>query len=286
MFLIGEFSKIARVSRRMLYYYEEEELLAPAYIDETTGYRYYSASQIPRLNRILALKKLGLTLRQIRRLLDKNISTDEIRGMLTMKKAQLEQQVADELAQIDEIEAHLQQIDVDGSLENYDVILKPIPVQPALMVREIFPDLASCGEGMMEMIEILPSKVDPNNLKYLTIVWHSVAYETENIDAQIGYILNSPMSEKIMCGSRILEATTLPAIETVASITRLNPTSAPVGIYFQQLGNWIEAHNYTIDGSYREVFLELKLGKIPEVVIDVQFPVKKALSSSDKPLLN
>lgn len=285
MFLIGEFSKIARVSRRMLYYYEEEELLAPAYIDERTGYRYYSASQIPRLNRILALKKLGLTLRQIQRLLDKNISTDEIRGMLTMKKAQLEQQVVDELAQIDEIEAHLQQIDVDGLLENYDVILKPIPAQSALMVREIFPDLTSCGEGIMEMIEILPSKVNPNNLKYLTIVWHSVAYETENIDAQIGYILNSPMSEKIMCGSRILEPTTLPAIDTVASTTRLNPTSAPVGIYFQQLGNWIESHNYTIVGSYREVFLELKLGKIPEVVIDVQFPVKKFLSSSDKPLL-
>lgn len=270
----------------MLYYYEEEGLLAPAYIDGATGYRYYSASQIPRINRILALKKLGLTLRQIQRLLDKHISTDEIRGMLEMKKAQLEQQIEDELAQIDEIEVHLQQIDANGLLENYDVILKPIPAQPALMVREIFPDMASCGKAIMEMIERLPSIVNPNNLKYLVIVWHSEGYETEEIDAQIGYILHTSMREKVMCGIRILEPTTLPAVESVASTTRLNPTSAPAGIYFQQLGNWIETHNYRIVGAYREVFLELKLGNPPEVVIDVQFPVKKILSSGDKPLLN
>lgn len=286
MFLIGEFSKIARVSRRMLYYYEEEGLLTPTYVDDITGYRYFSASQIPRINRILALKKLGLTLRQIRRMLDDNISTNEIRGMLTMKKAQLEQQVEDELAQINEIEAHLQQIDVEGLLENYDVVLKSIPVQPALMFREIFSNMDRCGEAIMEIVETLPSKVNPNTLKYLAIVWHSESYETEDVDAQIGYILNATASEKVICGSRVLEPTTLPAIESVASTTRINPTSAPAGIYFQQLGNWIEAHDYKIVGSYREVFLELKLGKPPEVVIDVQFPVQKVLSDRDKPLLD
>ncbi len=285
MFLIGEFSKIARVSRRMLYYYEEEGLLAPAFIDELTGYRYYSASQIPRLNRILALKKLGLTLKQIQRLLDKNISADEIRGMLEMKKAQLEQRVEEELAQIDEIEAHLQQIDVDGLLEDYDIILKPIPEQPALMVQDVFPDISDFRKSIMDVIEILPRKVDQNKLKHLAIIWHSESYEEENIDAQVGYILNSPATKPVQCGSRILEPITIPAVEHAATTTRVNPQSAP-GIYFQQLGSWIETHNYKIDGAYREVFLELKLGATPEVVIDVQFPVKKALSSGDKPRLH
>lgn len=285
MFLIGEFSKIARVSRRMLYYYEEEGLLAPAHIDEQTGYRYYSASQIPRINRILALKKLGLTLKQIQRMLDKNISTDEIRGMLEMKKAQLEQQVEEELTQINEIEAHLEQIDVDGLLEDYDIILKPIPEQPALMVQEVFPDIIDFRKAIMDVIEIMPSKVDESKLKHLAIIWHSESYEEENIDAQIGYILNSPATKHVTCGSRILEPTTLPAVEYAATTTRVNPETAP-GVYFQQLGNWIETHKYQITGSYREVFLELKLGKTPEVVIDVQFPVKKVLQSGDKPLLD
>jgi DNA-binding transcriptional MerR regulator len=90
MFRIGEFSKIAQVSGRLLRYYDELGLLKPVRIDRETGYRYYSVEQLPRLNRILALKELGLTLDQIARLLEGSISTDEIRGMLIMKKAQIE----------------------------------------------------------------------------------------------------------------------------------------------------------------------------------------------------
>ena len=53
MFRIGEFSKIAQVSGRLLRYYDEIGLLIPESIDPETGYRYYSARQLPRLNRIL-----------------------------------------------------------------------------------------------------------------------------------------------------------------------------------------------------------------------------------------
>ena len=55
MFLTGGFSQIARISRRLLHYYDEIGLLKPALIDPHTGYRYYSAKQFPRLDRILAL---------------------------------------------------------------------------------------------------------------------------------------------------------------------------------------------------------------------------------------
>ena len=62
MFRIGEFSKIAQVSGRLLRYYDKLGLFKPIRIDPETGYRYYSAQQLPALNRILALKELGLTL--------------------------------------------------------------------------------------------------------------------------------------------------------------------------------------------------------------------------------
>ncbi|VAW43630.1 Transcriptional regulator, MerR family [hydrothermal vent metagenome] len=69
MFLIGEFSKISQVSKRLLHYYDDIGLLKPAHIEQASGYRYYSAKQLPRLNRILALKGLGLTLEQIKKML-------------------------------------------------------------------------------------------------------------------------------------------------------------------------------------------------------------------------
>ncbi|MBE9472709.1 MAG: MerR family transcriptional regulator, partial [Chloroflexi bacterium] len=70
MFKIGDFSRISQVSVKTLRYYDEIGLLKPAHVDRFTGYRYYSVDQSPRLNRILALKDLGLSLEQIARLLD------------------------------------------------------------------------------------------------------------------------------------------------------------------------------------------------------------------------
>ena len=42
MLKIGEFSKLSRISIRMLRYYDEMGLLVPETIDPFTGYRYYS----------------------------------------------------------------------------------------------------------------------------------------------------------------------------------------------------------------------------------------------------
>lgn len=65
MFKIGDFSRFSRVSVKTLRYYDEVGLLKPAKVDRFTGYRYYSAEQLPRLNRILALKDLGLPLEEV-----------------------------------------------------------------------------------------------------------------------------------------------------------------------------------------------------------------------------
>ena len=62
MFKIGEFSKLSQVTVKTLRYYDEIGLLKPAEVDRFTSYRYYSARQLPRLHRILALKDLGLSL--------------------------------------------------------------------------------------------------------------------------------------------------------------------------------------------------------------------------------
>ena len=111
MFRIGEFSHIAQVSGRLLRYYDEIGLLSPEYTDPQTGYRYYRAEQLPRLNRILVLKELGLGLEQIARLLGQHTSSEEIRGMLLPRKAQITQAMQDDLARLQLVEARLDQID-------------------------------------------------------------------------------------------------------------------------------------------------------------------------------
>ena len=49
MLKIGLFSKLSRVSIRMLRYYDEMGLLHPAYIDPESDYRYYREDQLPQI---------------------------------------------------------------------------------------------------------------------------------------------------------------------------------------------------------------------------------------------
>ena len=58
MLKIGEFSKLSRVSIRLLRHYDEAGLLAPASTDPFTGYRYYSEAQLPIANRITSYNKI------------------------------------------------------------------------------------------------------------------------------------------------------------------------------------------------------------------------------------
>ncbi len=107
VFRIGEFSTIAQVSGRQLRHYDQLGLLKPIYIDPETGYRYYSASQLPRLNRILALKELGLTLDQIGQFLEENVSADELRKMLHRKQEEIEQAMRESQMHLNYIETRI-----------------------------------------------------------------------------------------------------------------------------------------------------------------------------------
>src|SRR3982750_1709449 len=137
MFTVGEFSRLAQVSKRLLRYYDEFGLLKPLHTDRFTGYRYYSAEQLPQLNRILVLKDLGLALEQIRDILHNKVSADEIQGMLLLKKAEIEQQLQSEIQRIRNIESRLQSIRNAETHQPLDVVMKQIPAQPVLSVRTI-----------------------------------------------------------------------------------------------------------------------------------------------------
>lgn len=90
MFTIGDFARHGRVSVRMLRHYDATGLLRPAHVDPATGYRYYTAAQLARLNRVIALKDLGFTLQQVQEILDEKVTTEELRAMLRLRRAELE----------------------------------------------------------------------------------------------------------------------------------------------------------------------------------------------------
>lgn len=74
MYKIGDFSKRVNVPIKTLRYYDEIDLFKPSYIDDFTGYRYYQDNQIETIKKIIMLKELNLSLKEI----DEYMKTEDI----------------------------------------------------------------------------------------------------------------------------------------------------------------------------------------------------------------
>src|ERR1700677_2398751 len=126
MFSIGEFARMGTVSIRTLRHYDEIGLLHPAQVDPVTGYRSYSADQLGQLNRIIALKDLGFSLTQTAKLLS-GITVEELRGMLALRRAQLEQELDAYTSRLLGVEARLRYIEGEHAMPADDIMVKKIP---------------------------------------------------------------------------------------------------------------------------------------------------------------
>jgi DNA-binding transcriptional MerR regulator len=277
MFRIGEFAQIAQVSGRQLRFYDQLGLLQPAHVDRQTGYRYYSIRQLPRLNSILALKDLGLSLEQIGPLLDREMSPTELRSMLTLKRAQLERSLQEEEARLRHIESRIAQIDREGKTDGFDVIVKSTPPTPFLAVN------CAC-ENMDEVVRMVRTVAEEGTrqirpaLRDKLVVVARNDLDAERLDLDIGFSLTRPSNASVrIAGDLVLRATELPAIEMMATIVRPG-TNEESHSSFGTVGRWIEANAYEIAGPCREVFLEPITGApvFESAMVEIQFPVRKA----------
>lgn len=273
MFKIGDFSKIAQTPVSQLRYYADIGLFEPAEVDPFTGYRYYSAQQLPQLNKILVLKDLGLSLEQIRQSLSDDISADEVRGMLRLHKARIEQSVHEELLRLRAVEARLRQIEEQSSGDGEEVVLKPVPAQKFLSMRETFPLMTDTLGIVQEMLQILPDRFGPR-LGYMTAILHNPSFDFEDVDIELGFAVEAESGESVRLPSdKVLAVRELPAFETMATVARVGPFENNCRSY-AALGSWLETNGYTFAGAAREVFLQPPCaGTEDEIVVEIQVPV-------------
>jgi DNA-binding transcriptional MerR regulator len=139
MLKIGEFARLNGISIATLRYYDQCGLLKPLTIDPETGYRYYSLDQLPRLNRILALKELGFPLDQIAQILADGLSFEQLLALFTLKQAQAQHMIATEQARLTHLAARLRQIEQEGKMPKYEILLKNVDPQLVASYRAVVP---------------------------------------------------------------------------------------------------------------------------------------------------
>jgi DNA-binding transcriptional MerR regulator len=133
---IGEFAWLGQVTVETLRHYDRIGLLKPAHLDPFTDYRYYTLDQLPRLNRILALKDLGLSLDDVARMLENNIKADGIRHLLQAQQTELVREIQARQQRLARVEARLKQIDQEGKMPEHEVLLKMVEAQWIASVRQ------------------------------------------------------------------------------------------------------------------------------------------------------
>lgn len=277
MFRIGEFAQIAQVSARQLRFYDQLGLLQPAQIDAQTGYRYYSIRQLPRLNSILALKELGLSLEQIGPLLKDEISATELRAMLTLKRAEVERSLREEETRLRHIESRIAQIDRHGGTEGFDVILKSVEPTPFLSLQCSCADMDEVVRMVRLVAEDGARQIRPA-LRDKLIVVSCNDHADEKLDLEIGFSLTRPSNAGVrLTGDYLLRASELPGVENMATLVRPG-TNMESHTSFGAVGTWIEANNYQIAGPCREVFLEPITGPpgFDGALVEIQFPIRPA----------
>ncbi len=272
MFKIGDFSKMARVSVKTLRYYDEVGLIAPARVDEFTGYRYYSADQLPRLNRILALKDLGFSLEQIARLLDDGLPAVHIRELLALRQTEIREQIEADKLRLELVEMRLTQIEREGAMPVHDVTVRSIEPFTIASVRDVIPTYDYTGQLFGELMGYLMShrvKFDGPPMG----LCHDTEYKEEDVDMEVA----TPVDPTAV-GSDRIKVYELPRIETAACLVHkgdyhLLPES------YEALMNWIGANGYQIAGTDRQIYLRTfaDVADPSDCLTEIQFPVVKAM---------
>ncbi len=272
MLKIGDFSRLSQVPIKTLRYYDEMGLLAPVEVDRFTGYRYYSVSQLPRLNRLLALKELGFSLEQIGHVLNEGVTVEQLRGMLRLKQAEAQQRLMDEQERLARIEARLRQIEMEATMSKYDVVIKKVETMRVAAVRDIIPTYSQQGGLWGELYGTIGMNPASMAGPCLTM-YYDEGYKERDVDVEAC----QPIRGEVPVGGRV-KVYDLPGADTMACVVHHGPFTT-VSDAYNALGQWVQANGYRIAGPGREVVLQAPsqagVQDDPNTLVEVQFPVAK-----------
>ena len=268
---IGEFARVGQVSIATLRHYDQYGLLKPNALDADTGYRYYSLDQLARLNRILALKELDFPLEQIAHLLEEGLSLEHLRGMFTLKQAQTQHLIDTEQARLTRLAARLLQIEQEGKMPAYEVLLKQVDPLLVASIRDRIPIMSERGQ----MYETLSAYLDQQGVQrsqpdlLLLHSRHELHDEGMSIDVEVAMPLPTALP-----GNEQIRIRTLPS--TLMACTVHTGVDLSLGQAYMALYRWLKDNGYRLAGSPRHVHLQHAEDMDPShYVTEVQFPVEK-----------
>lgn len=270
MLRIGDFSKISRISIRMLRHYDEMGLLVPAMVDEFTGYRYYSEAQIPQAERIQALKNMGFGLAAIGEILAKYEDAYAMEQFLLVRRKELEEQAQLTQQRLKLLENTIQWLRKDGSIMDYIVTLKTLPERYVASVRQVI----AAYENEGDLWRILNKETAQQNLQmanpcYGLAVYHDEGYKERDVDVEIQISVQGIYTDTEHVRFKTIEPVLIASAAYKGSYDQITRVSTAVAKWISENGLDIAGKSFCIYHSSPH-----DTSDPDELVTEVCFPVK------------
>lgn len=271
MLSIGEFARYLGISVRMLRHYDALGLLVPAQVDPASGYRRYTAAQLERGNRLIALKELGFGLDQLGPVLDARLSVAELRAMLMLRRAQVAERITADQERLAEIERRLRTIE-GGAMSQLEFVEKALPaVQVAQIVGSVA-DQPEIGPTIGPLFQRLVTALAMNGiaLDRPALAWYQAQEEGMQLAAAFPVPAGRATTDFADPGIRVA---TLEAVERAVTVLHHGGMDT-VGESWQALVRHVEDKGLTMAGICREVYLHMPMDEDPATwVTELQQPV-------------
>ncbi|WP_312644854.1 MerR family transcriptional regulator [Hydrogenoanaerobacterium sp.] len=270
MFRIGIFSKLVRVSARMLRHYEKCGLLYPAEIDHVTGYRFFSMKQISLLNKIVDLRDMGFSIEEIGDILPNYDNARYLEKALKKKAKEIQATIAAEQARLEKLMDMRFQLRGDKPMV-YDVELKALPEIKVISLKEVIADYSDEEHVWEKMFQFIIE----NNIP---ICKGEGAYsdylDDEYKESDVEIEISLPVNELGNNNSDGFVFQTLKAIPHAATI-KFSGSYENYSSAMERLGIWIEENGYEVVGNVRGIALhDLLITTNPnDFLTELQIPV-------------
>jgi len=233
--------------------------------------------QLPRLNRILALRELGFTLVQIAHLLREDLPPSELQRLMKLRQVELEHQVQAEQERLARVAARLRQIELEGRQPRYDVLVKP--VQPRLVagIRDTIAGYRDIGSLIGELRSYLRGRdITPGPLAPCLAIYYDAEYLDRGADVEVAV----PIEGRIRGNTRVT-VHELSGSATVASVVYQGGYDR-ISDAYRALMAWPQANGYRAGGPNREIYLQsFESGPDPShFITELQLPVQPVAALS------
>jgi len=247
MLKIGEFSKLSRVSVRMLRHYDDIGLLRPVEIDRFTGYRYYSAEQLPVVGRITALKDMGFTLADIVKIMEIYDDRELVDAYFEKRRQELLALSAETARQMTLLDTARNRMRKEKDM-NYNVSIKTFPERYAATVHMTLPryeDEALLWQYLNE--ETAGLHIVPGEPYLAAVSYLDDEYREENVELMAWLTVKGTYPD-----TEHVKFRTLPAVKTASCTFRGSYEQLPGCI--AALIAWVNENGYKPAGSMFNIY--------------------------------